>query len=176
MFKKDGVLLDTVQTNTQGIATYSYASTGAGDITFSAECDFLSEIYEVTDCYKADSGMTDYSNIWIVLQVTLSRDGDYSTLTESTTGTTGAVTIINIPLTSYRIECDVYQIDGTRNEWFLTVLKNDYTPITSRDMVLGEWTHIVCDLNNIEANSRIRLNTGGTCTTLRFRNFKLYPI
>lgn len=136
----------------------------------------LQETYEVTDCYKADTGMADYSNIWIISNATLSRDGDYSTLTESTTGTTGVVTITNIPLTSYRIECDVFQIDGTKNEWLLTVLKNDYSAITSKDMVLGEWTHITCDLNNIEANSRIRLNTGGTCTTLRFKNFKLYPI
>ena len=137
---------------------------------------FQSETYEVLDCYKADTGMTDYSDIWTVAQATLSRDGDYSTLTESTTGTTGVLVLGNIPFASYRIECDVFQIDGTKNEWFLTVLKNDYSSITSRDMVLGEWTHIVCDLNNIETNSRIRLNTGGTCTTLRFRNFKLYPI
>lgn len=50
VFKKDGVLLDTVQTNTQGVATYSYSSTGAGDITFSAECDLVSETYGISDC------------------------------------------------------------------------------------------------------------------------------
>lgn len=52
VFKKDGVLLDTVQTNTQGVATYSYASTGAGDITFSAECDLLRETYVIEDCIQ----------------------------------------------------------------------------------------------------------------------------
>ena len=64
VFKKDGVLLDTVQTNTHGVATYSYASTGAGDITLSAECDLVSEPYPVFDCPVYDGDNTPTSISW----------------------------------------------------------------------------------------------------------------
>ena len=69
VFKKDGVLLDTVQTNTHGIATYSYASTGAGDITLSVECDLWVEIF------KTDVGYGSYfiNSIW--LSRTIENDG-----------------------------------------------------------------------------------------------------
>ena len=79
-------------------------------------------------------------------------------------------------MTDYRIECDVYQVDGTQDEWFITVLDENYTSIRSADSKLCEWKHISLDLTNIASNSRVRLNTGGTCTELRFKNFKLYPI
>ena len=131
------------------------------------------------DCYKYYSGMSDYNDIWTQSsQNVLIREssGEYSTIKETTIGTTAFVTINNIPLTDYRIEVDVFQVDGTQNEWFLTVLKQDYTAITSANSQLGEWKHISLDLTNIEANSRIRLNTGGTATEMRFKNFKLYPI
>ena len=68
VFKKDGVLLDTVQTNTQGVATYSYTSTGAGDITFSAECDLVNEIY-VEDYWYYNP--TEYSSDNVALNIPL---------------------------------------------------------------------------------------------------------
>lgn len=119
--------------------------------------------------------MTDYTDIWFSSQY-LSRDGDYTTIKENPIGTTALCTLTNIPLTDYRIEVDVFQVDGTQDEWFLTVMKNDFTSITSANSKLGEWKHISVDLTNIETNSRIRLNTGGTATEMRFKNFKLYPI
>lgn len=48
VFKKDDELLGIVKTDTQGIATYSYRATGAGDITFSAECDLSSKTISAT--------------------------------------------------------------------------------------------------------------------------------
>ena len=140
---------------------------------------FVSETYEVLDCYKYDSGMSDYNDIWTQSsQNVLIRDSsrEYSTIKETTIGTTAFVTITNIPLTDYRVEVDVFQVDGTQNEWFLTVLKQDYSSVRSADSKLGEWKHISLDLTNIEANSRVRLSTGGTATEMRFKNFKLYPI
>ena len=140
---------------------------------------FVSETYEVLDCYKYDSGMSDYNDIWTQSsQNVLIRDssGEYSTIKETTIGTTAFITITNIPLTDYRIEVDVFQVDGNSNEWFITVLKSDYSPITTINSKIGEWKHISLDLTNIETNSRIRLNTGGTATEMRFKNFKLYPI
>ena len=161
---------------------HSYTGVGAGEIDVVASLDnpvdessIVSETYEVLDCYKYDSGMTDYSNIWVSDEF-LSRDGDYTTLKEKNIGSTAVCSIANIPFTDYRIEVDVFQVDGNKDEWFLTVMKNDYSPITSADSKLNEWKHISVDLTNIETNSRLRLNTGGTATEMRFKNFKLYPI
>ena len=168
--------------------SHSYTGTGAGKIDVVASLDspssmsdssLVSETYEVLDCYKYDSGMSDYSNIWTQSsQNVLIRDssGEYSTIKETTIGTTAFVTITNIPLTDYRVEVDVFQVDGTQNEWFLTVLKQDYSSVRSADSKLGEWKHISLDLTNIEANSRVRLSTGGTATEMRFKNFMIYPI
>ena len=181
-------LIGTGITNAQGIAIMNkdaqgetitgYTGVGAGKLQIIAESGTLqSETYELLDCYKYDSGMLDYSNIWTVSgTATLSRDTQYSTITENTSETTAYVTIGNIALTSYRIEVDVYQVDGTQDEWSVTVLTSDYSSITSVNSKLGEWKHISIDLTDIEANSRIRVNTGGSCTELRFKNFKVYPI
>lgn len=168
------------------LLTHSYTGTGAGKVDIVASLDdeiddssLVSETYEVLDCYKYDSGMSDYNDIWTQgSSNVLIRDssGEYSTIKETTIGTTAFVTITNIPLTDYRIEVDVFQVDGNSNEWFITVLTNDYSSITNANSKLGEWKHISLDLTNIEANSRIRLNTGGTATEMRFKNFQLYPI
>ena len=51
--------LGTAQTDNNGVATKTYTSTGAGDVSLSAEADngiLVSKIYEVQDCdYYADS-------------------------------------------------------------------------------------------------------------------------
>ena len=156
-------------TNSEGVAhldhdadgepiDHSYTGVGAGEIDVLASLDnpivegsIVSVPCNVLDCYKYDEGLLaegHHNDIW-----------------------TGI-----IPLTDYRIECDVYQVDGTQDEWFITVLDENYTSIRSADSKLGEWKHISLDLTNIASNSRVRLNTGGSCTELRFKNFKLYPI
>lgn len=49
--------MGTATTNSSGVATMSYSSTGAGDVSFSAECSSISsEIYEVEDCTYYNSG------------------------------------------------------------------------------------------------------------------------
>ena len=179
-------LLGSGVTDANGVASVNYTGAGAGEMDLVASTSnpitsssLVSETYEVLDCYKYDSGMSDYSDIWTQGSSNVlirESSGEYSTIKETTIGTTAFITITNIPLTDYRIEVDVFQVDGTQNEWFLTVLKQDYTQITSANSKLGEWKHISLDLTNIEANSRIRLSTGGTATEMRFKNFKLYPI
>ncbi len=106
----------------------------------------------------------------------MTRESEYTTIKEKTVGTTAHATFINIPLTDYRIEVDVFQVDGTSDEWFLTVLTSEYAPITDKSSKLNDWKHISVDITNQAINSRVRLNTGGTMTEFRFKNFKLYPI
>ena len=169
-----------VTTGSDGVASYEYACTGSGLREFYATySSIVSETYSILDCYRYDEGLLaegHHNDIWAGNTNMLTREAEYSTLKESNVGTTATITVTGIPLTDYRIECDVYQVDGTQDEWFITVLDENYTSIRSADSKLGEWKHISLDLTNIASNSRVRLNTGGTCTELRFKNFKLYPI
>ena len=173
-------------TDANGLAVLSdgYVGTGAGEVDIIAktvidDSTLQSEIYEVLDCYLKDNGTTD-TNIWTVGSATLNRNvnNEYSVLTETTVGTTGIMAISNISLTNYRIEFDVYQVDGTGNEWCVSILNNDYSQISglSADGKLGEWKHISLDAVDVPTNTRVRIVTGNSCTTLRVKNFKLYPI
>ena len=184
-------------TNNKGVAkldhdaqgnpiTHSYTGTGAGKVDIVASLDdsshisessIQSEIYELMDCYKMDIGTTsNHSDIWTLNNTDLTRSDEYTTIKEKTVGTTAYCTITNIPLTNYRIEVDVFQVDGNSDEWVLTVLNNDYSSVASANAKLNEWKHISVDVTNVATNSRIRLNTGGTATEMRFKNFQVYPI
>lgn len=51
VFKIGDTVLDTVTTDSNGVATYEYESQGIGDVTITAECMNLQETYELEDCY-----------------------------------------------------------------------------------------------------------------------------
>ena len=172
---------ETINTNSNGVASYTYQGSGSGEIEVQVKIGSIVSVpCNVLDCYKYDEGLLaegHHNDIWTGISNTdLTREAEYTTIKEKTVGTTATITFTGIPLTDYRIECDVYQVDGTQDEWFITVLDENYTSIRSADSKLGEWKHISLDLTNIASNSRVRLNTGGSCTELRFKNFKLYPI
>ena len=164
--------------------THSYTGVGDGEVDVLASLDkpitdgsIVSGTLPVFDCYRHDDGtISSHNDIWTgIINTDLTREAEYTTIKEKTVGTTATITFTGIPFKNYRIECDVFQVDGTQDEWFITVLKEDYTAITSADAKLGEWKHIILDLTDIAPNSRVRLNTGGSCTELRFKNFMLYP-
>lgn len=52
VFKKGNTVLDTVITDSNGVATYTYDSQGVGDVTITVECMNLQETYAVEDCVK----------------------------------------------------------------------------------------------------------------------------
>ena len=54
LFKIGSTVLDTVQTNSEGQASYEYTSQGVGDVTITAECMDLQETYELEDWWKYD--------------------------------------------------------------------------------------------------------------------------
>ena len=144
-----------VTTEDDGVATYEYDCTGSGLREFYATSGtFVSRTLSVFDCYRHDDGtISSHNDIWTGLTNTdLTREAEYTTIKEKTVGTTATITFTNIPLKNYRIECDVYQVDGTQDEWFITVLDKNYTAITSADSKLGEWKHISLDLTNIAQN------------------------
>ena len=65
VFKQGDTVLDTVTTNANGIATYTYDSKGVGDVTITVECMSLQETYTIEDCLNYDS-LTSNSGKWTV--------------------------------------------------------------------------------------------------------------
>lgn len=50
VFKNGDIVLATITTDNGGVATYTYNSQGVGDVTITAECMNLTEIYSIEDC------------------------------------------------------------------------------------------------------------------------------
>ena len=53
VFRKEGTILDSVMTNSDGVAEYTYQSTGVGDVTITVECMDLQETCSIEDCIVA---------------------------------------------------------------------------------------------------------------------------
>lgn len=70
VFKKGSTVLDTVTTDSSGVATYTYTSQGVGDITLSAEYDSFVETCDIEDCIVYDD-------------CTANKTSDYSVYTQS---------------------------------------------------------------------------------------------
>lgn len=59
VFKNGDIVLDTITTDSGGVATYTYNSQGVGDVTITAECMNLQETYTLEDCnYYSETGTT----------------------------------------------------------------------------------------------------------------------
>ena len=59
VFKNGNIILDTINTDSNGIATYTYNSEGAGDVIFTVEYINLQETYEIQDCLRYDTASSD---------------------------------------------------------------------------------------------------------------------
>ena len=76
--------MGTADTNSSGVATKSYSSTGAGDISLTAEAGtFVSETYSIEDCYFYGINTDAFT---IPSSTTFSSNGEYITATTSTSG------------------------------------------------------------------------------------------
>lgn len=79
------ISMGTATTNSNGVATKSYTSTGAGDISFTAECSsFVSETYEVEDCLYVNTGET--SSLTIDSGVSCTIEDGAIKITKNTSG------------------------------------------------------------------------------------------
>lgn len=65
VFKNGDTVLDTVVTDSNGEAEYTYASQGVGDVTITAECMGLQETYSIEDCILYDS-LASVSGKWTI--------------------------------------------------------------------------------------------------------------
>lgn len=55
VFKNGDIVLDTITTDSGGVATYTYNSQGVGDVTITAECINLVQTFVVEDCTYYDT-------------------------------------------------------------------------------------------------------------------------
>lgn len=159
------------------------------------------------DCYKYDSGQSDYSNIWNTSgSANLERKGDYSEITEKTTGTNGVLQV-SIPPINICVEFDFKLLDGTKNDFFYqfsqgsTYLNgsnfnysglNFDTEWHHCKIIIGENTNnnntqsvyidnankVTRTMNNYTLTNNILFSfwTAGDITTIDFKNWKCYPI
>ena len=81
-FYNGSTSMGTATTNASGVATKTYSSTGAGDVSFTAECSSVtSSAYTVEDCLWFDAAVTgnthssDYSNFGSAPTLTVTTDG-----------------------------------------------------------------------------------------------------
>lgn len=84
-FFKGSTSLGTATTNSNGVATKSYSSTGAGDVSLTAGAGtFVSEIYVLEDCWLYDDASSDKSsNYSKTSNLTVTYDTDHYVLTNS---------------------------------------------------------------------------------------------
>lgn len=54
VFKNGNIVLDTITTDSGGVATYTYNSQGVGDVTITAECMNLTKTLSIEDCILAN--------------------------------------------------------------------------------------------------------------------------
>lgn len=54
VFKNGDIVLDTITTDSGGVATYTYNSQGVGDVTITAECMNLTKTLSIEDCILAN--------------------------------------------------------------------------------------------------------------------------
>lgn len=88
-FYNGSTSMGTTTTNSNGVATKTYSSTGAGDISFTASCSSISsETYVVEDCLYYDDCLTDKSNNFTInkqssVTPVLTHDTDHYVVTSS---------------------------------------------------------------------------------------------
>jgi len=166
---------------------------------------FLQERYEVLDCIKYDKGLAgdgNHNDIWTTYRTQVTRGEEYTTISETTSGSDG-VCYFTLPTSSnIRFEFDIYQVDGTANNFFYnlsqegTYLNGSAVGTLSKNV--GEWLHIIIDLPPTgnyhlisyeglstpiqrsmtwDRSKSITFNlwTPSTTTSLRIKNFKVYP-
>ncbi|MBR1748849.1 MAG: Ig-like domain-containing protein [Bacilli bacterium] len=93
VFKKGSEVLATKTTDSVGVASYTYASQGVGDVALTVECMNLQETYSIEDCKYWNDG-TSASSFEIPSGASVTTNGDYLTIASTT-----SEKLIYIPVT-----------------------------------------------------------------------------
>jgi len=199
---KNNTLLDTLVTDSQGKATYTYTGQGSGKLDFIAKYRSLqSETYVITDSMFYDKAILNDpqtndnwqygSNLEVV------RGTEYTTISE--TGTSSAyyrANNYNEFTGDFIIEFDLHSIPNNYNYWLFTGTSD--TPFTMSNLNLTDDAHIKLVVTGLSYAIYIdgvkfgsdrtinnRSDTGGlkfrfqlnnNANDLKYSNFVIYPI
>jgi hypothetical protein len=95
----------TVITNSSGVASYNYVSTGVGDMSWTAEANnYSSEEITIEDCYLYDTGSADKSSKFATNNVTIMHNTDHYEATTNVAN--GTVTLLQ-NIDNYNAEFDM---------------------------------------------------------------------
>ena len=180
--------LGSALTNANGVATFDYQGTGAGEIDVIASLDnpitdgsIVSETYQLYDCTFKDTAIqSDYNNtIWSATNCDATRGTEYTELTEHTVGTSFTDRFKGdyaIPNDNMCIEFDVYQVDGANTNTILYLTKSNGTSlymasIGASNFSVGEWCHFKIELtgaNSCKINGSTRTFSSSATETVMF--------
>lgn len=193
-------LIGTAVTDSNGEATITYTGTGAGKLNVVAESGtFLSETYSIMDCEWYDTGVTGTTSLYFLQNsdVTRSIGDDGTTISNSnTTSSRYACAVITSvsSLTNTKqfsgdcmIEVDILsytggslQVNGDSSA-SITFATYGTAPFTMQIKVVdgvayyytgSEWTTLATVGDNAYA-IRFAIPAG---TTIKYKNWKIYPI
>ena len=128
----------------------------------------------------------------------MTRTSNYTSLKEVTTGT-DVITYISNLGTSFAVDFEYCQVDGSASTGTINVYDSstykEYFSLSMISAIIETWYNLrltvsegQATLTNLDDPSktitktftgtanRIRFSTGGTCTELRFKNIRCYPI
>ena len=168
--------MGTAQTDSSGVATKTYASSGAGDVSFTATVgSLLSEIFALQDrtFYDASSS-SNLSKYTIPSQMSMTYDSTnncYSCTVPSAASGTDTVILDNLTLSNHcKIQADINMTNTSNNQPRIG-LWNGNNGITSRVVISGTSTYFGIsnqtkgnDGSNIEIHSGVNISTGNWYT------------
>ena len=193
-------LIGTGTTDSNGRVTVSYSGKGAGKLQLVAvNGNLLSETYELLDAMyydKAIGGTGNYNNsIWRVSNVTVERETDGTVVTPTAAwgniglGTTSALQSIDVT-TGICIEYDLLEKTGNSNFQIKRSSDNGYSEFPGST---GHHKHFIYHNTQLftvdgaeqyggwvirDYGNTVTFSTFGetTETSIKFANFKVYPI
>lgn len=201
---RDGSTMDlqTISTDSDGIAEYEYTGTGLGEVTVKAKYnDSLVKECSLLDTVTYDNGTSgSHGDIWTLNDnAVLSREPDYSELSEDTVGT-GSSARVGISA-GVVIDFEVLQEDGLTNKAFghisqsstarATVVLNNLSDnpslntwysvrlivTPSKLYIINLSTGNMAEPKNITGSfNNFAFVTANEITKVCFRNFRVYHI
>ena len=184
VIKNGSTVLDTVQTDNNGIAEYEYTSQGVGDVTFTVKCMNLQETYEIQDCIKYDSNTYsahhDYN-----LQLPSTYSLEFDIIKKGTSqGSTGAI-VLGTSSNYFDVGC------GSSDDLYVSRWRTNSSIENLFTLTQNEWKTIILEVNgstvDIKADGNTYTVTGVTTTSslyqincnnadLNFKNLKIKPL
>lgn len=154
----DDSLVETLTgtTNNTGLATVSYVSKGTGEIYIKAQCMNLIQTYSLIDAFYVNDG-SHIRGLNIQNGVSCTSDGEYITITTSTSGEKYVNLPVNIS-SSDNFEISLkYKVDGSNTQIATLLLLNENS--------FSPFSNVYMNINTGGVYSKL---DGGTAKTVSF--------